>query len=103
MTQNTKRPRDCVVGVPPPGTACPTIANPYPAPSESPDYVAIGPGYQHQELYKCMKGKVAKIHMQFIKVKSMTGFCNVKVFEAHSELCTAGNRWRTLPNSSNTL
>ena len=64
--------------------ACPTIANPYPAPSESPDYIAIRPGCQHQELYRYMKNKVAKLHMQFIKVKSMTGFCNVKVFEVHS-------------------
>ena len=31
-----------------------------------------------------MNGKVAKLHMQFINVKSMTGFCNVKVFEVHS-------------------
>ena len=31
-----------------------------------------------------MKNKVAKLHMQFIQVKSITGFCNVKVFEVHS-------------------
>ena len=31
-----------------------------------------------------MKNKVTKLHMQFLKVKSMTGFCNVKVFEVHS-------------------
>ena len=63
MTQNTKRPKDCIVGEPAPGTAYPTIANPYPGLSESPDYIAIGPGYKHQQLYQYMKGKVAKLHM----------------------------------------
>ena len=63
MLQNTRGPKDCVVGEPPPSTACPTIVNPYPGPSESPDYLAIGPGYKHRELYRYMKDKVAKHHM----------------------------------------
>ena len=30
-----------------------------------------------------MRYKVAKLHMQFIKLKSMTGFCNINVFQVH--------------------
>ena len=37
-----------------------------------------------------MKSKVAKLHMKFQKVKSMTGYADVKVFEVNSvpERCT---------------
>ena len=59
MAETTRGPRDAVVGKPPPSTTCPTIVNPYPGPSESPDYLAIGPGYKHQELYCYMKDRVA--------------------------------------------
>ena len=32
-----------------------------------------------------MNEKVSKLHLQFIKVKSMTGFCNIKVFEVNKK------------------
>ena len=31
-----------------------------------------------------MKKVVAQLHMQYVKVKSMTGFCNLKVYEIYA-------------------
>ena len=62
------------------------MANPYPGPAESPDYIDIGPGYQHKDLYEYMKKVVAQLHMQYVKVKSMTEYCNLKVYEIHAIL-----------------
>ena len=70
MTKNTKKLRDCLVGEPPPDNEGPAISNPYPAPSETPDYISIGPEYQ--ALYKYLKNKAARLKMQFNKIKSMT-------------------------------
>ena len=90
LTINNKTPRDSVLGEPPPGNGCPTISNPYPCPSEDPNYFSIGPAYQYRNLYRYLKSKVAKLHMKFQKVKSMTGYADVKVFEVNSvpERCT---------------
>ena len=55
MVQSSKDPRNCVVGEPPPVPECPSVINPYPGPAESPDYIDIGPGYQHKDLYRYMK------------------------------------------------
>ena len=60
------------------------MTNPYPGPAESPDYLDIGPGYQHKDLYEYMKKVVAQLHMQYVKVKSMTGFCNLKIYEIYA-------------------
>ena len=84
IAQTIRGPRDAVLGDPPPSIACPGIVNPYTGPAESPDYLDIGPGYKHQELYRYMRDKVAKLDMQYIKVKSMTGFCKIKVFQVHT-------------------
>ena len=60
------------------------MANPYPGSTESPDYLDIGLGYQHKDLYEYMKRVVAQLHMKYVKVKSMTGFCNLKVYEIYA-------------------
>ena len=52
-------------------------------PAESPDYIDIGPRYQHKDLYKFVKQVVAQLHMQFVKVKSITGLSNLKVYEIY--------------------
>ena len=50
-----------------------------------------------------MRYKVAKLHMQFIKVKSMTGFCNINVFKVHTvpesceQLKINGEPYLTIP------
>ena len=84
IVQGTKDPKNTVVGEPPPVIGCLDVANPYPGPAESPDYLDIGPGYQHKDLYEYMKKVVAQLHMQYVKVKSMTGYCNLKVYEIHA-------------------
>ena len=84
IVQQTTDPRDTVVGEPPPVKGDLHMANPYPSPAESPDYIDIGPGYQHKELYDYMKQVVAELHLNFVKVKSMTGFCNLKAYEIHT-------------------
>ena len=61
-----------MVGDPPLEPDCPTVINPYPGPAESPDYIDIGPGYQHKDLYRYMKRIVAHLHLLLVKVKSMT-------------------------------
>ena len=84
MRQTTRGPREAVVGEPPPSLSCLTNMNPYPEPAESPDYLAIWPGCKHQGFYHYMRNKVAKLHMQYIKVKSITGFCNIKVSQVYT-------------------
>ena len=84
IVQSTRDPKNIVVGEPPPIIKCLDVANPYPGPAESPDYIDIGPGYLHKSLYEYMKQVVAKLHMQYAKVKSMTGYCNLKVYEIYA-------------------
>ena len=84
IAPQTTDPRHDVVGEPPPVKGDIHMANPFPSPAESPDYIDIGPGYQHKELYDYMKQVVAELHLNFVKVKSMTGFCNLKPYEIHS-------------------
>ena len=45
------------------------MANPYPAPAESPDYIDIVPGYQHKDLYDYMKKVDAERQQAEVKVK----------------------------------
>ena len=52
MVQSSKDPRDCVVGEPSPVLECLAVINSYPRAAESPDYIDIGPGYQHKDLYR---------------------------------------------------
>ena len=84
LSKKSKSPRDSEVGEPPPfANVCPTISNSYPSPAEYPNYVSIGPGYLHKNLYRYMKQKVADLHKRFRKVKSRTGFATVKIFDVN--------------------
>ena len=65
VVQDKRDPKDTVVREPPPVIGCLDMANPYPGPAESPDYIDIGPGYQHKDLYEYMKKVVAELHLNF--------------------------------------